>query len=98
MSSAAVINLIVQVIAGAIGGTAIGQTIKNLTAGPLGNIIIGAIGGGVGGQILSALIPALQASAATPDIGSIVGQAVGGGAAGAILTAIVGAVKNNMGK
>lgn len=96
--SPTVINLIVQIIAGAIGGTAVGQALKNLTAGPLGNIIIGAIGGGVGGQILQALIPALQSAAPTADIGTIVGNAVGGGAAGAILTAIVGAVKNNMGK
>ena len=96
--SPTVINLIVQIIAGAIGGTAVGQALKNLTAGPLGNIIIGAIGGGIGGQILQALIPALQATAAGPDLSTLAGQAVGGGAAGAILTAIVGAIKNKMGK
>jgi hypothetical protein len=96
--SPTIMNLIVQIIAGALGGTAIGQTLKNLTAGPIGNIIIGAIGGGVGGQILAALIPALQSAGPAIDAGALVSNAVGGGAAGAILTAIVGAVRNNMGK
>jgi uncharacterized membrane protein YeaQ/YmgE (transglycosylase-associated protein family) len=93
-----IINILIQAIAGAIGGTAIGQTLKNLTAGPIGNIIIGAIGGGVGGQILQQFVTALQASGATGDPATIGAHAVAGGAAGAILTAIVGAVKNNMGK
>ncbi|HMN51033.1 MAG: hypothetical protein KF794_11590 [Xanthobacteraceae bacterium] len=95
--SPTIINIIVQAIAGAIGGTAIGQTLKNLTAGPIGNIIIGAVGGGIGGQILQALIPALQGTVASGDPAAIGGSLVGGGVAGAVLTAIVGAVKNKMG-
>jgi len=90
------IPLIIQVIAGAIGGQAVGSAAKNFSLGPVGNIITGAIGGGVGGQILAQVIPALAAG--DLDIGSIVGQLVGGGAAGAVLTAIVGAVKNAMAK
>jgi hypothetical protein len=57
--SGTLINLIVQIIAGAIGGNGAGAALKDLNLGTLGNTIAGAIGGGAGGQLLSALIPAL---------------------------------------
>jgi len=90
------INLIIQVVAGAIGGNAVGTGVKDVNLGTLGNTIAGAIGGGVGGQILQALIPALALAAENIDIGSLIGQVAGGGITGAILTAIVGVVKNRM--
>jgi uncharacterized membrane protein YeaQ/YmgE (transglycosylase-associated protein family) len=94
--SASLINLIVQLIAGALGGNAAGATMKNLDLGTLGNTIAGAIGGAGGGTLLTALLPMLQGAANNVDIGALVGQAVGGGVAGAILTAIVGLIKNAM--
>ena len=90
------INLIIQVVAGAIGGNAVGAGVKDVNLGTLGNTIAGAIGGGVGGQILQALIPTLALAAGNIDIGSLIGQVAGGGITGAILTAIVGIVKNKM--
>src|SRR5271156_5343567 len=92
--SGMLINLIIQIIAGAGGGNVAAGAAKNVDLGTLGNTIAGAIGGGAGGQILGMLIPLLSNSGATPDIGSIVGQVAGGGVAGAVLTAIVGAIKN----
>lgn len=94
--SATVINLIVQLIAGAIGGNAMGSGLKNVDLGTMGNSIAGAIGGAGGGTLLTSLIPLLAGTAGNVDIGSIVGQAVGGGVSGAILTAIVGIIKNQM--
>ena len=94
--SATLINLIIQIIAGAVGGNAVGAGIKNVDLGTLGNTIAGAIGGAGGGTILTALLPLLQSAAGNVDIGTLVGQAVGGGITGAVLTAIVGAVKNAM--
>jgi hypothetical protein len=94
--SATLINLIIQLIAGAVGGNAIGTAMKNVDLGPLGNSIAGAIGGAGGGTLLTALLPMLQGAANNVDIGALVGQAVGGGVAGAILTAIVGILKNMM--
>ena len=88
------INLILQVISGAISGNVAAGAAKNVDLGTLGNNIAGAIGGGAGGQILGYLIPLLSNSGATPDIGSIVGQVAGGGVAVTVLTAIVGAIKN----
>ena len=88
------INLVIQVGAGAIGGYAVGAGVKDINIGTLGSTIAGAIGGGVGGQVLQALIPTLALAAGNMDIGSLISQVVGGGIAGVILTAIVGVVKN----
>ena len=94
--SSTVINLIIQLIAGAIGGNAAGATMKNLDLGTLGNTIAGALGGAGGGTLLTALLPMLQGAAGgNVDIAGLAGQAVGGGVAGAIVTAIVGMIKNS---
>lgn len=91
-------SLIIQVIAGIVGGNAAGKGMKNVDLGGLGNTIAGAIGGGVAGQILQALIPALAGAAEGGlDVGSIIGQLVGGGAGGAILTIVAGLIKSAMG-
>lgn len=94
--SATLINLIIQLVAGAAGGNAICTVLKTLTLGPMGNAIAGAVGGVGGGQLLQALLPVLANAASTGnfDIGAILGQVVGGGAGGAILTAVVGLLRN----
>ena len=95
--SAPLINLVIQLVAGALGGNAAGATMKNLDLGTLGNSIAGAIGGAGGGTLLTALLPLLQGAASNVDVGALVGQAVGGGVSGAVLTAIIGLIKNMMG-
>ena len=57
-------NLIVQVIAGAIGGTAAGNALKDLSMGKAGDSISGAVGRRRGGQILMAVF----GGAAAPDV------------------------------
>jgi hypothetical protein len=91
------VNLIIQIISGAVGGNLAGAAAKDVSLGGVGNTIAGAIGGGIGGQILAALVPMLSQTAGTADIGALVGQVAGGGIAGAVLTAIVGLIKNKMG-
>jgi len=86
------INLIIQLLAGAIGGNAAGAAFKDYGLGMLGNTIAGAIGGGIMGQVLQALLPALSGGAL--DIGALFGQIVGGGAGGAVLTVIASLVKS----
>jgi hypothetical protein len=93
--SETLINLVIQLVAGLIGGNAAGAALKDYDLGKLGNSIAGALGGIGGGQILQAAIPALAATGGA-DIGALLGQAVGGGVAGAIVTLIVGVVKNMM--
>ncbi len=94
--SGTLLTLIIQLIAGAVGGGAAGSAMKDYSLGNIGNLIAGAVGGGVGGQILAALIPALAGAASTADIGGLIGQIAGGGVSGAILTLIVGMIKNKM--
>ena len=94
--SATIINIIIQLIAGAVGGNAAGAGLKNYDLGTIGNTIAGALGGLGGGQILTALLPMLAGAAENVDIGSIIGQAVGGGVLGAIVTVVVGIIKNTM--
>ena len=94
--SETLINLIIQLVAGAIGGNAAGSALKDYDLGKLWNTVAGAAGGVGGGQILQALIPFLAGAGGGADIGAVLGQAVGGGVAGAIVTFIVGAIKNAM--
>jgi len=92
------INLIIQLISGVVGGHAVGAALKDYNLGGVGNTIAGAIGGVGGGQILQAIVPAIAGAAGGDlDIGAIVGQIIGGGAGGATLTVIVGLVKTMMG-
>ena len=58
--SGTIINLIIQLIAGAIGGNAVGAAAKNVNLGTAGNTVAGAVGGVAGGSLLTSLIPMLQ--------------------------------------
>lgn len=105
------VPIIVQLVAGAIGGGALGQLVKNVNLGVVGNIIAGAIGG-VGGTWLATMIPGLDGlvSGAAQmaaeggaeamsglDMGALVGQGATGLVGGGLLTAIAGLIKNSMG-
>ena len=61
--SGTIINLILQIVAGAIGGNAAGGFLKNIDLSPLVKTISGAAGGGIGGSLLQSLIPALNSAA-----------------------------------
>jgi hypothetical protein len=86
--------LIIQLIAGALGGHAAGAAAKDINLGPLGNTIAGAIGGGVGGQILNAILGLGGATAVSGmDIGSIVSAFLTGGVSGGVTALVVGFLK-----
>jgi hypothetical protein len=95
------IGLIIQLIAGGVGGNVAGSSLKQFDLGAVGNSIAGVIGGGIGAQVIGALLGSGGAGAAAAggglDIGSIIGQVVAGGAGGGILMVIVGLVKQYMG-
>jgi uncharacterized membrane protein YeaQ/YmgE (transglycosylase-associated protein family) len=69
--SATIINLIIQLIAGAVGGNAAGAASKDISLGTLGNTIAGAVGGVGGGQLLGALIPMMAGAGNNVDIGAL---------------------------
>src|SRR5262249_33018337 len=89
-------QLIVNLIAGALGGAGAGKASPKFDLGTIGNLIAGAVGGGVLGQIVPLLIPAVAAAAQSGNltVGGVVTQLISGGAGGAILTIIIGAIKN----
>jgi hypothetical protein len=90
------IQILINLVAGALGGVGAGKASPTFDLGMIGNIISGLVGGGVLGQIVTLLLPAITAAAQSGNlsIGGIVSQAIAGGAGGAVLTAIIGAIKN----
>lgn len=94
-----IVSLIIQIIAGAVGGNAAGAALKQKSLGTAGNSIAGAVGGLILAQVIELLPLApvsadAAAAAASMDIGALIKELIASGAGGAILTAIVGMVKN----
>lgn len=89
-------QILINLVAGALGGVGAGKASPNFDLGMLGNIVAGLVGGGVLGQIVTLLLPAVTAAAQAGDlsIGGIITHVIGGGVGGAVLTAIIGAIKN----
>jgi hypothetical protein len=96
-----IVGLIIQLIAGGVGGNVAGAALKQYDLGTVGNTIAGVIGGGVGAQIIGALLGGGAGAAAVGtgdlDIGSIISQIASGGIGGGILMVVVGLIKQAMG-
>ena len=75
-------ELIIQLILGALGGNGAGALLKKFSLGTIGNSVAGILGGGIGGMLLSGAIE------------GYLGDIVAGGLGGGILMAIVGFIKN----
>lgn len=95
-----VLPLIIQLVSGALGGTAAGKLLQNLSMGNVLNAVLGIVGGGLGGQILGMLSSGGEAAATTgsTDIASILTSVASGGVGGGSLMAIGGFIKNMMNK
>ncbi len=89
-------QLLINLVAGALGGVGAGNSSPTFDLGMIGNIISGLVGGGLLGQIVTLLLPSITAAAQSGNlsISGVVSQAIAGGAGGAILTALIGAIKN----
>ena len=94
--SGTIVNLIIQLIAGAAGGNIAGSLLKQYNLGTLGNSIAGIVGGGLGGQLLGMLV-GTGASGGGMDIGSLIAQVAGGGVGGGILLVLVGLIRQMLG-
>jgi hypothetical protein len=84
--------LIIQLIAGAVGGNVGGAALKNSSMGTAGNSIAGAIGGVLGGMGLGPLIN--MAAEGGFSLGNTATAAV----AGLVIQIIAGMIKANMNK
>jgi hypothetical protein len=89
-------QLLINLVAGALGGVGAGKASPTFDLGTIGNIISGLVGGGLLGQVATMLLPSVVAAAQAGNlsVGGIVSQVIAGGAGGAVLTAIIGAIKN----
>jgi uncharacterized membrane protein YeaQ/YmgE (transglycosylase-associated protein family) len=79
-------SLLVQVVSGALGGSAAGAAAKQYSLGAVGNAIAGAVGGGIAGQLIGTMAGQL--------IEGWVGDIAGGAVGGAILALIAGVIRN----
>ena len=94
-----IVQLIIQLVCGAIGGNAAGGLMKKFSLGTLGNSVAGIIGGGLGGQLLGMIGAGdVAATGGGMDIGSIVSSVLGGGVGGGVLMAIIGVIKQSFAK
>ncbi len=97
------IILLIQVISGALAGTATGATVKDLSLGTSGNAVAGMLGGVIGGQIFDMLGMAVTGTRLETDvvdtgIVSLLQSVAGGVVGGSTLQVIIGAVKISLGK
>jgi hypothetical protein len=84
--------LILQLVAGAVGGNVGGAAMKNSSLGGLGNTIAGALGGVGGGSLLGPLLGMASAGGGV-DIGNLAVSGVGG----IVLQIVAGLIKSKMG-
>lgn len=92
-----IVNILIQLVTGGLGGAGAGKLLPKLSLGKVGDIIAGIVGGIGGGQILSALGLGGGAAGAV-DFTSIITSILGGGVGGGALMAIVSAVKGMIAK
>ncbi len=68
-------NLLISLVSGAVGGNVAGAVMKNKSLGTLWNSVVGILGGGIGGSLLALL----GLGDAGGIIGIIAASTVGGG-------------------
>jgi len=77
-------GLVVQLIAGGVGGSVVGTTLKRYDLGMIGNLLIGIVGGGITAQIIGAVLGDGEAGVIVGpegfDLATPVVQFVGGAA------------------
>jgi uncharacterized membrane protein YeaQ/YmgE (transglycosylase-associated protein family) len=94
-----IINLVISLICGAVGGNVAGVAMKDKSLGTTGNSIAGILGGGIGGFILQLLGfsgGGAAASGSGIDWTQVLSSVGSGGIGGAVLLIIVSFIKNAM--
>lgn len=86
------INLLIQIISGAVGGNLAGMTKQSLGTGL--NTFLGGVGGLVLGQIVSAMTGTSGGEAL--DVAAVGSNIVSGGVGGLVLAWVAGFIKSKM--
>jgi hypothetical protein len=89
-------QILVNFIAGAVGGHAAGRALPSLDLGTAGSTLAGLAGGGAVGQVIALLLPAVTATSASGDVdlGGAMTHVVAGCVGGAIFAALIGSIEN----
>jgi hypothetical protein len=91
-------NLVIQIIAGILGGHAASVAVREHSFDPIGRTIAGAVGGAFSGYFLQTLAATVANGTGGANDTDVVSQAIlqalTGLAAGAILTLVVGFLKH----
>ena len=90
-------EILISLIAGAVGGNVAGGLLKKFDMGLLINSLAGILGGGLGGQILGALGAGGLAGGGT-DLSGIIGQLASGGVGGGAVLVILGLIRKALSK
>lgn len=86
------LSLVIQLIAGVVGGNVAGSLVRTVDLGTVGNSIAGLVGGSLGGQILANSIGPAGAGASV-DVGTMVTDIAGGGIGGGAVMILIGIVQ-----
>ncbi len=87
------IEWIIKLVSGAVGGNVAGAVMKDKSLGVVGNSIAGILGGGLGGFVMQLLG---MAQAGGLDMGAVVSSVASGGIGGAVLLVVAAIVKGMM--
>lgn len=103
-----IVNLIISLVSGAVGGNIAGLATKDKNLGPVFNTIAGLIGGGAGDFILKSLgvlasthatqVPGAAGAGAEFDIAALLANIGVSGVSGGALTAIATLIKETIQK
>ena len=88
-------DLLVQLITGAVGGLGAGKALPKFSLGNVGNMITGLVGGGIGGQLLTQVL-GTSLSGGGSELSGMLEGAAGSGVGGGALMVVIGLVKNAM--
>jgi len=88
-----IVNIIVTLLSGLVGGNVAGAAAKDKSLGAIGNSIAGLVGGTLGTYIAQATDLLSQLQSGNMDLTALLGNIGVSGVGGAILTLIVGYLK-----
>jgi hypothetical protein len=97
------LELVISLVAGALGGNAAGKLLKQFDLGVLWNSVAGVLGGGLGASIIAGLLGTAApdgaiASDAAITAPGLINAVASGGVGGGVLLVIVGLIKGALGK
>lgn len=94
------LETIISLASGALGGVGAGKMMPSSSLGFLGNAVAGIAGGGLGGQLMGMLMPAAEAAAGSGSMDpmALLSSVAAGGVGGGVVMTVIGFIKKAMGK